>query len=80
METLSFKLPPTLLKALEERCRELGISKSEFVRTALERNLSKLESKKKPSCYDLIEDLIGFAKDAPRDLATNPKYMEDYGR
>ncbi len=34
------------------------------------------------SAYDLAKQMgiIGMIKDAPSDLATNPKYMEGFGR
>jgi hypothetical protein len=30
--------------------------------------------------YDLARDLAGSVKGLPRDLATNPKYLEGFGR
>jgi hypothetical protein len=33
-----------------------------------------------PSVHDLMRDCCGIAKDAPADYATNPKYMEGFGR
>jgi hypothetical protein len=33
-----------------------------------------------PSVHDLMQDCCGITKDAPADYATNPKYMEDFGR
>jgi hypothetical protein len=36
--------------------------------------------KKKLSAHDLLKDLCGIIKDGPEDLATNPKYLDDYGR
>ena len=33
-----------------------------------------------PSVHDLMQDCCGIAKDAPADYATNPKYMEGFGR
>jgi hypothetical protein len=35
---------------------------------------------KKLTAHDLLKDLCGIIKDAPSDLATNPKYFEDFGR
>jgi hypothetical protein len=34
----------------------------------------------KPTAHDLLKDLCGIIKDGPTDLATNPKYFEDFGR
>lgn len=55
------------------------MTKSAYIREALEKSLTAKKSKRMTG-YDLIKDLIGSAKDAPRDLGTNPKYMEGYGR
>jgi hypothetical protein len=37
-------------------------------------------AKRKPSAHDLLKDLCGIIKDGPEDLATNPKYFDDFGR
>lgn len=36
--------------------------------------------KPKPSAHDLLKDLCGIIEDGPDDLATNPKYFDDFGR
>jgi hypothetical protein len=33
-----------------------------------------------PSVHDLMRGCCGIAKDTPPDYATNPKYMEGFGR
>lgn len=33
-----------------------------------------------PSFHDLMKDCCGIVADAPADYATNPKYMEGFGR
>jgi len=33
-----------------------------------------------PSVHDLMRDCCGIAKDAPADYATNPKFIEGFGR
>ncbi len=33
-----------------------------------------------PSVHDLMRACCGVAKNAPADYATNPKYMEGFGR
>lgn len=35
---------------------------------------------KKPSAHDLLKDLIFDVDDGPDDLASNPKYFDDFGR
>jgi hypothetical protein len=33
-----------------------------------------------PSVHDLMQDCCGIARNTPADYATNPKYMEGFGR
>ncbi|MBV8118320.1 MAG: ribbon-helix-helix protein, CopG family [Alphaproteobacteria bacterium] len=33
-----------------------------------------------PSFHDVMQDCCGIATDTPEDYATNPKYMEGFGR
>jgi hypothetical protein len=79
MQTISLKLPETLLADLEKESRLRRTSKSALVRAALERELAPARGKKKPSCYDLARDLAGSLKGLPKDIATNPKYLEGFG-
>ncbi|HEY2574399.1 MAG TPA: ribbon-helix-helix protein, CopG family [Verrucomicrobiaceae bacterium] len=80
MRTISLKLPDALLSLLERESRERRASKSALVRAALERELSAPPLKGKASCYDLARDLAGVVKRLPKDLATNPKNLEGFGR
>jgi Arc/MetJ-type ribon-helix-helix transcriptional regulator len=79
MQTISLKLPDSLLAQLEKECRLQRASKSAVIRAALERELSAKRQSRKPSCYDLARDLAGSIKGLPKDIATNPKYMEGFG-
>ena len=80
MQTISLKLPESLLALLEKESRQRRINKSALVRAALERELSPPANKGEGSCYDLARDLAGLLKGLPKDLATNPKHMEGFGR
>jgi len=80
MSTLSLKLPDTLLLRLDQESRQRRVTKSALVRAALERELEPQKNTKQASCYDLARDLAGSLKKLPKDLATNPKYMEGFGR
>ena len=79
MQTISLKLPDSLLARLEKESRLRRTNKSALVRAALERELSLRKAGKQPSCYDLARDLAGSIKGLPKDIATNPKYMEGFG-
>ena len=81
MSTLSLKLPESLLLRLDQESRARRLTKSAVVRAALERELEPAKSALATSCYDLARDLAGSVrKKLPKDLATNPKYMEGFGR
>jgi hypothetical protein len=45
----------------------------------LEQSLGARPVGGKATCYDLASDLAGSLKGLPRDLATNPKYLEGFG-
>ena len=80
MQTISLKLPDDLLKQLEKASKVRRMTKSALVRKSLEKFLEEPSGADGPSCYDLAKDLIGSIKGLPRDIATNPKYMKDFGK
>jgi len=80
MPTISLKLPEALLADLEKESRLRRMNKSALVRAALERELAAGREQKMPSCYDLARDLAGSIKGLPKDIATNPKYLEGFGK
>lgn len=80
MTTISLKLPDHLLASLEGESRARGTTKSALVRECLERTLAATSRGGKATCFDLARDLAGSLKGLPRDLATNPKYLDGFGR
>jgi predicted DNA-binding protein len=80
MSTLTLKLPDSLLLRLDQESRQRRMTKSALVRAVLERELEQPEMTAGASCYDLARDLAGSSKKRPRDLATNPRHMENFGR
>jgi Arc/MetJ-type ribon-helix-helix transcriptional regulator len=79
MQTISLKLPDSLLARLEEESHLRRTNKSALIRAALERELAPKKTGKESSCYDLARDLAGSIKGLPKDIATNPKYMKGFG-
>jgi hypothetical protein len=79
MQTISLKLPEDLLADLEREAKARRVTKSALVREGLERVLRRPQHGESASCYDLARDLAGSVKGLPRDLATNPKYMQGFG-
>lgn len=64
---------------LDNEAKARRVTKSRLVRESLERALKNQPPAEAVSCYDLARDLAGAVKGLPRDLATNSKYMEDFG-
>ena len=79
MPALSLKLPRSLLAKLDAVARRRKTTKSAVLREALESYFKNGSGKPKVSAYDLAKDLCG-RYEGPRDLSTNPKHMEGYGR
>lgn len=79
MRTISLKLPDDLLADMKREAKARRVSTSALVRDSVEAALRRRSPRKPASCYDLARDLAGTIKGLPRDLATNPKYMEGFG-
>jgi hypothetical protein len=78
MKSVSFKLPDSLHRRLTKAAKDRRVYQSQILRNALEAYL-KQNGGKRPTMRDLAGDLIGKFE-GPPDLATNPKYMEGFGR
>jgi hypothetical protein len=79
MITFSLKLPETLVARLEAEARGRQKSKSSIIREYLEQGLNGARRGKRPSFYDLTQDLCGAGHSGVPDLATNPKHLEGFG-
>jgi Arc/MetJ-type ribon-helix-helix transcriptional regulator len=79
MKTISLKLPESLDMKLGRIARQRKQSKSEVVREALLQFLNGGRRSGVVTVAELAGDLLGSAE-GPSDLATNPKYMEGYGK
>ena len=75
---ITIRIPATLSQKLRVCSRLKGQSESELVRGALEEYLDA----NTPNAYDAFKaaGLIGCVKGAPKDLSTNPRYMEGFGK
>ena len=79
MQTISLKLPDDLLAELESEAKARRVTKSQLVRESLEHSLRRTPSRGPRTCYEMARDLAGSIKGLPKDLATNPEYMEGFG-
>jgi hypothetical protein len=77
---LNLQLEPEMEKRLAEAVDATGQTKEEIVQAAL---AAYLPSGKQPaSCLELARQLgvLGCSKDGPKDLSTNKRHMEGFGR
>jgi hypothetical protein len=91
MTTISLKLPESLLARLEKESRVRRTTKSSVVRECLEQQLPvgppPVDLPAVPPGESFYDKALPILKKAwarrgrgRRDLATSPKYMEDFGR
>jgi hypothetical protein len=78
MTTISLKVSETLDSRLTEEAGRRRTSKSAVIRECVEKVLLAPPKDRAVSCLDLAGDLAGCLK-GPRDIATNPKYLEGFG-
>lgn len=81
MTTLTVKVPEALERSIAIAARRERVTKSELIRRAMAKYVAQLgEGHEFQSALDAAGSLIGSVRGGPVDLATNPKYMDDYGR
>lgn len=81
MGTLTVKLPPALEREISQAARRRRITKSELVRRAAQQFIARdAEPHAFRSALELAGSLVGCIDGTPGDLATNPRYMDDFGK
>jgi ABC-type amino acid transport substrate-binding protein len=81
MNVLTVKISAALEREITRAARRQRISKSELARRAMLQYVSRSEAPAGArSAADLAGHLIGSIRGLPRDLSTNPRYLDDYGR
>lgn len=84
MKTITVKLHEAQDAQLERAAEAEQVSKSELIRRSLSEYLHRhavpAALKKQPSLHDRLQRYIPKIGTGLRDLSTNPKYMEGYGR
>jgi hypothetical protein len=77
---LTIRVSKKLRSRLAKLAKQRGQTESDLARQALETFVAT--PAKEESCYDAFKraGFIGVMKDGPRDLSTNPKYLEGLGR
>lgn len=79
-QRITVRVPKTLGTLLQARSRAKGQTPSDVVRVALETYLGRGGSQ--DSAYELAEaaGLIGCVRRAPKDLSTNRRHLEGFGK
>jgi predicted DNA-binding protein len=77
---ITIRIPETLGQRLRSRSRMKGQTESDLVREALESYLG--QTTKDRSAYELAQEggLVGSVKGAPKDLSTNRRHFEGFGK
>jgi metal-responsive CopG/Arc/MetJ family transcriptional regulator len=79
-QRITVRVPKTLGALLRHRSRAKGQTPSDLVRVALESYLGR--ESQPGSAYDAAEEsgLIGCVRHAPKDLSSNRRHFEGFGR
>jgi hypothetical protein len=79
-QRITVRVPKMLGSLLRDRSRAKGQTPSDVVRLALETYLGQGESSH--SAFELAEQagLIGCVDRAPKDLSTNRRHLEGFGK
>lgn len=79
MKVLSFKVPDSLDRKLTAVVKRRRVKKSTVVREALARYLVDAPEARRGSALERAGDLVGCLTGGPADLASNPRYLDDFG-
>jgi hypothetical protein len=79
-EILSLRFSKAESRALRDRARKDGVSRSSVVRRALRAYGVTPELNPEKSGYDVIKHIIGSCRGGPTDLSTDAEHLSDYGR
>ena len=81
MITLTFKVPPALEQEIALASRREQVTRSELVRRAVAAYVARTPRQESfVSALEQAGDLVGCFKGGPKDLASNPKHMENFGK
>jgi hypothetical protein len=80
MGTLTLKISSELEGALEKASKASHVSKSELVRRAITAYTSRQTQTPIVSALEQAGDLVGCFSGGPKDLASNPRHLEGFGK
>ena len=77
---VTVRFPAELRQRLKVAARRSGARESDLVREAVEERLATEDAELTPYDYAKKAGLIGAVRQGPRDLSTNRKHFEGFGR
>jgi predicted DNA-binding protein len=77
---ITVRFPAELRQRLKAAARRSGTRESDLVRGAVERQLAAEDDALTAYDHAKKAGLIGAIKAAPRDLSTNPRHFDGFGR
>ena len=79
-QRISVRLPSQLRRRLRQSADRNGVRESDVIREAVERQFAVEDQE--DTAYELAQrsGLIGAVSRAPKDLSTNAKHFEGFGR
>lgn len=79
-KTATLRVSAPTRAAIRKRTNLQKLASSKVLGRALRVRVVTPEQSKAKTGYDVIKHLIGSCKGGFRDLATNPKHLQDFGR
>ncbi len=81
MNTLTIKIPPDLLMALDAVAARAHQTRSDVVRQALHALVQQEEATAPANkLLGALPDLVGCFGGGPRDLSSNPAHLAEFGK
>jgi predicted DNA-binding protein len=79
-QRISVRLPGELRQRLRQSAHRNGVRESELIREAVERQFAAEDQE--ITTYELAQrsGLVGVVSRAPKDLSTNRRHLEGFGR
>jgi iron only hydrogenase large subunit-like protein len=71
MKTTTLQLPETVLRKAVAKAHRLGVSQSQVLRTAIEKDLA--EEKNGPTMFEVMADMCGCIDGGPPDVSRRHK-------
>jgi predicted DNA-binding protein len=79
-QRITVRVPKSLGALLRSRSRAKGQTPSDLVRVALETYLNREMTDRSAYAFAKEAGLVGCVRQAPKDLSTNPRHFDGFGK